>query len=303
MPTGLVWHERYMWHDTRHAGGPSAGRGWIEPARPLREPGHEAADPQPARRQRPARAARPHRAARCDRRRGLPLPHARATSTRSRRCSDDNGGDAGGLTPFGPGSFEIALLLGRRHDRRGRRRARRHGRQRLRARAPARPPRASPIAAMGFCLFGNVAIAAHHARAGARGRARRGRRLGRPPRQRHAGRVLRRPDRAHDLAAPGQLLPAGLRADRRARRGRRRGLQHQRPAAARIGRRRLPGGVRPGRRAGAARFRPEPVVHRQRVRRERHGPARAPDAVLGQLPGAHAPRHGRRRASAATAAS
>ena len=20
--TGLVWHERYMWHDTRHAGGP-----------------------------------------------------------------------------------------------------------------------------------------------------------------------------------------------------------------------------------------------------------------------------------------
>ena len=40
---------------------------------------------------------------------------------------------------------------------------------------------------MGFCLFNNVAIAAR-ARAGRRRRARRDRRLGRPSRQRHAGR-------------------------------------------------------------------------------------------------------------------
>ena len=31
MATGLVWHERYMWHDTGSAAGPLPAGGWIEP--------------------------------------------------------------------------------------------------------------------------------------------------------------------------------------------------------------------------------------------------------------------------------
>ncbi len=39
MATGLVWHERYMWHDTRHAAGPLPAGGWLEPGEHSENPG------------------------------------------------------------------------------------------------------------------------------------------------------------------------------------------------------------------------------------------------------------------------
>ena len=96
--------------------------------------------------------------------------HSRAYVDKIQALSDDNGGDAGFLTAFGPGSFEIALrsaggaiaaidaVLDGAVDN---------------CYALVRPPghHAIPGSGMGFCLLGNIAIAAHHARQ-ARGLAR-----------------------------------------------------------------------------------------------------------------------------------
>ena len=71
--------------------------------------------------------------------------------------------------------------------------------------------------AMGFCLFNNVAILARTL-LGARPRASRDRRLGRPPRQRHAGRLLRRPAASCSArCTSGRTIP-GTRLGRRGRR-------------------------------------------------------------------------------------
>ena len=126
---------------------------------------------------------------------------------------------------------------GRRRSSHGRRHARRP--RRARASRCLRPPghHARPAHAMGFCLLNNVAVAAAHARA--RGlAARRRRRLGRAPRQRHAGDVLARPARALRLDAPVPVLPGHGRR-RRDRRGRGQGLHGQRAARGRRRRRRL----------------------------------------------------------------
>ena len=96
--------------------------------------------------------------------------HDRAYVDHIKALSDDRGGDAGGLTPFGPGSYEIALLAaggvlaavdavldGTVAN----------------AFALVRPPGHHALAGegMGFCIFGNAAIAALHLRS-ARGVAR-----------------------------------------------------------------------------------------------------------------------------------
>jgi acetoin utilization deacetylase AcuC-like enzyme len=164
--TGFVWHERYAWHNTGRQTGPfiSDASGWLEPD--IRH--SENADTK--RRFRnllevtglldelvriPARPATVEELLRF---------HTERHVEHIRALSEGTGGDGGdGGTPLGKGSYEVALLSaggvmeavdavldGTASN----------------AYALVRPPghHALPDAAMGFCLFGNVAIAVHHAR-------------------------------------------------------------------------------------------------------------------------------------------
>ena len=163
MATGFVCDERYFWWDTRSAGlfMPSHPAIGVEPDVHAESRGDEAPVQQPARPDGPDQAAEPveprmatvEEVARC---------HSTEHIERMKALSDDNGGDAGELTPFAPGGYEIALLaaggvmaavdavLGRSATptRWCARRATSAERDRGR----------------GFCMFANCTIAARHAR-------------------------------------------------------------------------------------------------------------------------------------------
>jgi hypothetical protein len=148
--------------------------------------------------------------------------------------------------------------------------------------SPARPGHhCLPDFPNGFCLLANIAIAIEAALRRPQGRPHRGARLGRPPRQRHRGDLLRPPRRPHRLDPPGPQLPDGHRRLRRPGRGRGRGAQPQHPPAPRH----RPQGLSRGDGAPGTPRNPRlpPRRHRRRLRLRRLGrrPAR-PDALLGR---------------------
>lgn len=163
MATGWVSHELYMWHNTWN---------WAQifPPGLTVQPGTHAENPETKRRFRnllevsglldrlvplTPRPATEDEIARF---------HTRGHIARIKDMSAGFGGDASVLSPFGTGSFEIALLsaggtivafdavIEGKVDN---------------AYALVRPPghHATADTGMGFCLFGNVAVAVMHARA------------------------------------------------------------------------------------------------------------------------------------------
>jgi acetoin utilization deacetylase AcuC-like enzyme len=163
MATGWLSHELYFWHDTRSAGAfmPADGR--------VIEPDTHSENAATKRRfrnlvdvsgllaslvQLEPRPATEKEILRC---------HDAEYLERIKALSADNGGEAGELTPFGPGGYEIALLaaggvisaidavLDGTVDN---------------VYALTRPPghHAEPDRGRGFCIFANAAIGARHAR-------------------------------------------------------------------------------------------------------------------------------------------
>jgi len=167
--TGFVFHERYLWHDTRSAAGFIPAGGMVEPDRHVESPETkrrfksllEVSGLLAKLERVEARLASEDEVLRV---------HRRDYLERVKKLSAENGGDAGALAPFGPGSYEIALLAAggaiAASD------AVLDGRVRN-IYALVRPPghHAEPDLGMGFCIFSNVAIAVKHARE-ARGLAR-----------------------------------------------------------------------------------------------------------------------------------
>jgi acetoin utilization deacetylase AcuC-like enzyme len=161
--TGLVWHERYMWHDTGSGTSELPSGGWLEPHVHVESPDTKRRlknllDASGLTEQ---LVALPPRAATVEE---LCRVHGLAYVERIRELASGRGGEAGSEAPFGNGSFEIAALaaggtitavdavLDGRVDN---------------AYALVRPPghHALPDLGMGFCIFANVAVAVRHARA------------------------------------------------------------------------------------------------------------------------------------------
>src|SRR4029077_11245759 len=107
--TGLVWHELYMWHDT--------GTGaWVMPAGLTVQPFGHIESAESKRRIRnlvevsglidPLVQLKPRPATEDE----ILRLHTRGYVDRIKRLSSEAGGEAGEETPFGRGSYEIALL-------------------------------------------------------------------------------------------------------------------------------------------------------------------------------------------------
>ncbi|MDD7940781.1 class II histone deacetylase [Actinomycetospora lutea] len=163
MTTGALWHEKYMWWDTRHASVFIPSGGWLEPD-------EHAENPRTKRRLKNLLDATglsgqlqwltPREATVEE----LCRVHDRDYVDRMKALSDDDGGDAGELTPFAGGGFEIAALAAG-----GVIAAAEAVRDRVvdNAYAITRPPghHAERDRGRGFCMVGNVAIAARHLQA------------------------------------------------------------------------------------------------------------------------------------------
>jgi acetoin utilization deacetylase AcuC-like enzyme len=163
--TGFVWHERYAWHNTGRQAGTffADASGWLEPNLPHRENADgkrrivhllEATGLLDQLQRIPPRLATEGEITRL---------HDPVYVSRIREQSEAWGGDGGdGDTPFGRGSYEVALLavggVMAAVD------AVLDG-QITNAYALVRPPGHHAVAdmGMGYCLFGNIALAARHA--------------------------------------------------------------------------------------------------------------------------------------------
>ena len=160
--TGFLFHELYMWHDTGHAAL------WY-PSSLKVQPGEHAENAETKRRMRnlmdvagmldtlvdvKPRAATEEEILRV---------HTREYVNKIKALSAERGGDAGEATPFGRGGYDIACLsaggvmtmvdavVEGKVDN---------------GYALVRPPghHAEPDIGKGFCIFGNVGVALHHAR-------------------------------------------------------------------------------------------------------------------------------------------
>jgi acetoin utilization deacetylase AcuC-like enzyme len=162
MTTGFLSHELYLWHNTGN--GPLGFRPGL-----FVQPGMPAENAETKRRLRnlldvsglleQLTLIKPH-AATDDQ---IATFHTRAYMARIKALSDDSGGDAAPGTAFGTGGYEIAALSA-------------GGTIAMvdavlsgtvkRGYALVRPPghHAEPDMGHGFCIFGNVVIAIHHAR-------------------------------------------------------------------------------------------------------------------------------------------
>ena len=163
MATGWNFHELYLWHDTGRAASDIPGGLTVEP-------GEHVENANTKRRFRnlldvsgllDQLTFQPSLAVDDD---DLALFHDREYIARIRTLSEQRGGDANHLTPFGPGSFDIAkLAVG---GTAGLIDAVMAGRVRN-GYALVRPPghHAERNGGMGFCLFGNVVVGIMKARA------------------------------------------------------------------------------------------------------------------------------------------
>jgi acetoin utilization deacetylase AcuC-like enzyme len=160
--TGWVWHERYAWHDARGLMDSAAPESLFEP-----EPSLEsAATKRRLRNLVDASGLLAHLVPIEPRPAGddvLARVHDRAYIEDVRARSAADGGDAGSWTPYGRGTFDVAALavggciaaVDAVLDERVRN-----------AYALVRPPghHAGPAGGCGYCVFGNVALAALHLR-------------------------------------------------------------------------------------------------------------------------------------------